>query len=132
MPLLCCRCALAHCLACCSADGSWLSWDAVEEMAENLGVPTAPVVYRGNVADLGSLRRILDDAAVKPSAVAHDAGDGTATRPEGFVVRVAGGFADAEFERAMAKYVRKGHVQTDASWLRTWKKAVLHAWRKRK
>ena len=41
------------------------------------------------------------------------------------MVRLAAGFADAAFARAIAKYVRKDHVQTDGSFRRTWKKAAL-------
>jgi len=35
---------------------------------------------------------------------------------EGYVVRLAGGFHYRAFRRSVAKYVRKGHVQTDDHW----------------
>jgi hypothetical protein len=89
-------------------------------------------------------------------AAALPSGAGIATRPEGFVVRYVvwlrfaqarvnadvtnGGLHSSraacsvarrinadEFERCVAKYVRKGHIQTDDSWLRTWTKASLHS-----
>jgi len=40
-----------------------------------------------------------------------------ATKSEGYVVRWARGFHASEFPRAVAKYVRAGHVQTDDHWL---------------
>jgi hypothetical protein len=36
---------------------------------------------------------------------------------EGYVVRVARNFRFAEFSRVVAKYVRKGHVQTSEFWM---------------
>ena len=36
---------------------------------------------------------------------------------EGVVVRRAGAFPDEVFSRSLAKWVRKGHVQTDEHWM---------------
>ena len=36
---------------------------------------------------------------------------------EGYVVRLAGRFAYADFARSVAKWVRSGHVQTDQHWM---------------
>lgn len=38
-------------------------------------------------------------------------------RQEGYVVRTVAGFARADFGRSVAKWVRGGHVQTDAHWM---------------
>jgi len=55
----------------------------------------------------------------EPSAV------GANTTPEGFVVRRIHKTPEAKFADCIAKYVRAGHVQTDESWKRTWRKAKL-------
>jgi hypothetical protein len=71
------------------------------------------------VPSLDEVQKIMISAATKPSGV------GVHVRPEGFVVRLESGFPLHMFERSMAKFVRRGHIQTDDSWTRTWKKAVL-------
>lgn len=108
------------------SDGTFLAWDRVVETAEMLGVPTAPVVFTGEVSSLAELQRLMDERAGLRSGLAHS----DDTKPEGFVVRVAGEFGDGRFDRCMAKYVRKGHLQTRPGWPRTWYKATLHGWRK--
>ena len=68
----------------------------------------------------------------RPSALSRGA-----VYPEGFVVRVTRGYEDAEFSKVMAKYVRKGHLQTVANrqaFLKQWDsgatKAVIHGTKK--
>lgn len=36
---------------------------------------------------------------------------------EGYVVRTTSGFAFADFDQHLAKWVRPGHVQTDQHWM---------------
>ena len=62
----------------------------------------------------------------RPAREAGGASRAGGTR-EGFVVRTARGYADADFTRCVAKYVRRGHVQTDDTWLRTWREARIKA-----
>jgi len=45
--------------------------------------------------------------------------------PEGFVIRLAQGFPADQFSHSIAKYVRKGHVQTDDSWYGTSTQPIL-------
>lgn len=99
--------------------GRWLPWAKVVSWAERLSVPTVPVRFEGCFSDAGELQRWMETSATQPSSVSDDC------RPEGFVVRLAAGFPDAAFDRCVAKFVRAGHVQTDASWRRTWVKAKL-------
>jgi hypothetical protein len=78
-------------------------WDEVEEWAELLEVPHAPVVWRGvwdteKVMDLYPFKSMLSSTA--PS--------------EGYVVRLAGAFPMGRFDENVAKFVRRGHVQPDA------------------
>jgi RNA ligase len=77
-----------------------LPWDDTLAWAEHLGVPTPSQLYRG-VWDEATVRAIRVDENVM----------------EGYVVRSAQGFPYADFQDHLAKYVRPGHVQTDAHWM---------------
>lgn len=86
-------------------DGMFWGWDDSVLMFEELGMPSVPVLWRG-VATEDALSQIasgLDTSA-----------------QEGFVVRTADAFAEADFARNVAKWVRPHHVQTDEHWLNTW------------
>ena len=39
------------------------------------------------------------------------------TKQEGFVIRLADSFKFEDFSTSIAKWVRKGHVQTDEHWM---------------
>lgn len=83
------------------ATGWWWDWDRVE----SLGLVTAPVLFRGVAEDLeGLVRKLGGEKSVYGG------------EREGVVVRVARGFADAEFGECVGKYVRADHVQTDEHW----------------
>jgi len=86
-----------------TAEGAALAWDDVEEWSGLLGMPHAPVVWRG----VWDARRI---AALYPFRSAFS----TSHVAEGYVVRVAGSFPMDEFNRHVAKFVRRGHVQADS------------------
>ena len=80
-----------------------LSWDeTVRFTTERLGVPTPRVLHRG----------IFDARALRKLKVERD-------RVEGYVVRLADGFAFADFEHSVAKWVRSEHVTTDAHWMQS-------------
>ena len=79
-----------------------LSWDETFEYASLLDLPTVPVLYRGVWKE-----GLIDDLA--NSLVPE--------RQEGLVFRPTRGFTLREFPRLMAKWVRKGHVQTDEHWM---------------
>lgn len=99
--------------------GRWLAWDEVVAWAEALCLPTVPLVFRGVFESAMQLQACLETWAKEPSAV------GSAVTPEGFVVRHLGSFSDEAFQDCIAKYVRAGHIQTDDTWKRRWKKAQL-------
>ena len=82
-------------------------------------MPARAPRFDGTVSDLKDVKSMMDTAATQPSAAA------TCTCPEGFVIRLADGYTDATFARYLAKYVRKGHIQTKDAWKRTWEKAKL-------
>lgn len=79
-----------------------LPWDEVREWAEILGLRTVPQLYRGEWNE-----KIAQEIT---------AGLDTTTQ-EGCVVRLAGRFHYNEFRRSLAKWVRRGHVQTDKHWM---------------
>lgn len=85
--------------------GRWFSWDEVEAVANELELPTVPVLFRGTLSSMSSIHELSQKTMQEPSRLGLNT-------PEGFVVRTAAAFSDDTFERAIAKYVRKGHIQT--------------------
>ncbi|MFB8350059.1 RNA ligase family protein [Streptomyces niveus] len=82
-------------------DGEWcLGWDETVRVLRGLGIPAAPVLWRG-IFDERALRAVKLDPA----------------RQEGYVVRSVEGFGREEFGRRLAKWVRPHHVQTDTHWM---------------
>lgn len=86
--------------------GAWrgdtlLPWEETVALAESLGLPVVPVLYRG--ADLRAALRAWEEQKDTDTS-------------EGFVVRTAGAVPLADFGKHVGKWVRSGHVQTDASW----------------
>lgn len=79
-----------------------LSWDETMEWFELLGIKPVEVIYDG----------IYDEEAIKKLYKESD----WATL-EGWVMRIADEFNYSDFRRYMAKFVRKGHVQTEKHWM---------------
>lgn len=75
-----------------------LSWDSMVEYCDILNLQTVPVLWRGiwNEAKIREITQSLDPA-----------------RQEGVVIQVARSVAASEWKKCSAKFVRKGHVQTD-------------------
>lgn len=78
-----------------------LSWDDTVEYASLLGLQTVPVIYRG----------IWDEKYAQNLGATIN----TASC-EGFTVRVTDSFTYGAFRKSIAKWVRKGHVQTTHNW----------------
>lgn len=80
---------------------SALNWNDTEEYFSIIGIRTVPVLYQGpwNEREIQNLSKSMD-----------------LLNKEGYVVRVADSFAYEEFGTSVAKFVRKGHVQTDKHW----------------
>ncbi len=76
------------------------SWDATVAFTRERGLPTPRVRFRGR----------FDARTIRKLRVARD-------REEGYVVRVADAFDRSDFGRCVAKWVRPGHVSTDAHWM---------------
>jgi len=78
-----------------------LSWDETMEWFDLLGITSVPVLHRGIFSE----------------KTCHDIEkDLRWDKDEGYVVRLAEGFTLAQFKNSIAKYVRKGHVQTTKHW----------------
>lgn len=79
-----------------------LSWDDTQEWFGLLEVVSVPVLFDG----------IFDEKAIR--ALYNEKKDWGLR--EGYVVRLAREYGYGEFRRCVAKFVRKGHVQTAAHW----------------
>lgn len=80
--------------------GSCCSWDETLEWFGLLGIEPVPVLYRGDW-DASLIRGFKVDTS----------------KQEGYVVRTAEAFQYDKFDQHIAKWVRKGHVQTDTHWM---------------
>lgn len=81
------------------------SWTDCMDMFNKLGVPSAPILWRG-IAIEQSLMELAESIDPKTQ--------------EGYVVRTAASFSVDDFSKNVAKYVRQNHVQTDEHWTRNW------------
>lgn len=89
--------------------GSHWDWEMVSAQAADLGLPTVPVLFRGQVGSPQGLRALTEKLCRDPSTFGGSR--------EGIVVRVAASFSEAKFGEYVAKCVRRDHVQTDEHWL---------------
>lgn len=79
-----------------------LDWDATVSYLSLLNIVTVPVLYDG----------LFDESLIK------NLWDGSRSNlTEGYVVRLANAFTYADFDKSVAKFVRKNHVQTDNHWM---------------
>ena len=81
----------------------WASWEEVEVWAEELGVPTVPVLATEKVFGSEEDLRNYTLRQVRPDR-------------EGVVVRLFEEFLDDRFHMSVAKWVRFNHVQADDHW----------------
>jgi hypothetical protein len=79
-----------------------LSWSDTLEYFDLLGISPVKELYRG----------IYDEKAIR--ALYRDADKDSV---EGYVIRLEDAFHYRDFRRSVAKFVRKGHVQTDEHWM---------------
>ena len=79
-----------------------LSWKDTLEWCELLGLDHVRVLYNDT----------YDEEAVRSLWTPNDADD-----IEGYVIRFSGEVRRSEFSDKFAKFVRKGHVQTDEHWM---------------
>lgn len=87
----------------------WYSWEEVEEYAKGfLGVPTVPVLFKGQVNSEKELQELIESFMNQPSVCGGIR--------EGVVARVAQSFLNKDFGECIMKCVRANHVQTSEHW----------------
>ena len=79
-----------------------LSWDDTLQWFELLVITPVPVIYDGTYNE--SLIMSLCDPSQWETT-------------EGYVIRLADSYRYADFRKSVAKFVRKGHVQTNKHWM---------------
>lgn len=85
-----------------NAKNQCLDWDETKIWFQLLDLVSVKVIYDG-VYDEAKIRALYDEKK-------------DWDRSEGYVIRVARKFEFGEFHKCVAKYVRKGHVQTNKHW----------------
>lgn len=86
----------------------WDNWSDVEDWAEIIGVPTVPVLFRGQVSSEKELKELVESFMNQRSACGGIR--------EGVVARVSCQFTDDAFPECIMKCVRANHVQTSEHW----------------
>ena len=89
-------------------DNVWYSWEEIKMWAEELEVPTVPVLFEGRLTTEKDLRNKIEELVEQPSACGG--------LREGVVVRLQESFTDSAFSKCVMKWVRKDHVQTSDHW----------------
>lgn len=88
-------------------DGDWLSWSDVKTIAKSLNLTTIPELWRGEVGTEKELKEVIKTLVLGGSRCGGES-------MEGIVVRDAQHFF--AFDKCVAKYVRKNHIQTSDNW----------------
>jgi hypothetical protein len=78
------------------------SWDLTMRRFKTLGITPVPTLYRGPFK-----KDLFEELAASLNK----------SKQEGFVVRVAGAFREADMQIYMGKYVRAEHVQSETHWM---------------
>jgi hypothetical protein len=86
----------------------WLSWEEVELWADEIGMPTVPLLFQGVISSEKELQDITESFMIQESCYGGIR--------EGVVVRVKSEFLDNEFSQCVMKCVRANHVQTSEHW----------------
>ena len=95
----------------------WMSLDEKIAYSTQLGFLTVPLLFRGVFHSIKEITQWFDHHIRQPSSLGPEA--------EGFVLQITDRFHTNDFSNNVAKYVRKGHVQTDQHWTRNWKPIPL-------
>lgn len=82
-------------------DNMCLNWTDTLVWCELLGLEHVEVIYEG-IFDIEIIKKLHENLDL--------------TKDEGFVLRLAESFHYDDFGKSVAKWVRKGHVQTDEHW----------------
>ena len=94
-------------------DGAFAAFAELEDYAAQRNIPIVPVLFKGRFQSVAEISAFMTRAHGESSALGGER--------EGVVMRLACGFAAAEFQDSVCKSVRPGHVQTDEHWTRNWR-----------
>jgi len=89
-------------------NGEWASWDEVVMWADELGIPTVPVLEQAIFSSQKELERRICYWMVQPSIYSD--------LVEGVVTRKRGVYSSEDFSKSVVKYVRANHVTTSTHW----------------
>lgn len=105
----------------------WLSWEEVEFYAKAFDFPIVPILgYSDNFASENDFKNnILNYTLNESDFVSVDMQTQKPCTIEGVVTRNITSFNEEMLCNNVFKYVRKGHVKTDAHWTKNWKRAKL-------
>lgn len=106
---------------------TWLSWDEVQFYAAAFDFPTVPVIEQcSDFSNEAAFKaKVISLAAANSVFNATDPGSGKPCSREGIVSRNVNEYPVTALGDNVFKYVRQGHVKTDAHWTRNWKRAAL-------
>lgn len=90
----------------------FLSWDETQDICDMLGLKIVPIIN-----EMVFSPKNIKDSYTKYCKYRKEV--------EGYVIRYYDPFLFDHFDRCVAKYVRKNHVQTDQHWKNNWKPAKL-------
>lgn len=103
------------CFAIWNRQNECYSWDDMEILADELGLSLVPLLARGVYQKDGTI--LLSDGTTDSLMSLFTGVSKLGGEQEGFVMRLARQFHYDEYATAVAKYVRKDHVQTDEHWM---------------
>ena len=105
---------------------SWLSWEEVKFYADLFDFPTVPELGIVKPVDELSFRQNVLSLVQQESGLgSFDTITEKQCTREGIVSRNFNAYSTEDFAHHVFKYVRKGHVKTDAHWTRNWRRAKL-------
>jgi len=91
----------------------WLSWSDLVKVSIELAIPLVPLIGKMEFRDSKDLNEFVSKVLKGKSKYGPTI--------EGVVLRNPGSIKEAEFSENVAKYVRKGHVQSGEHWDKNWK-----------
>jgi len=92
----------------------WLSYDDFKNECIKCDFQIVPLIFKGYISKIEDIKKICENSLKTPSFFGKE--------KEGFVISITNSFLEEDFEKNVAKYVRKNHVQSDKHWKQNWKK----------
>ena len=94
------------------SEGAFADFAELEAYTEQKNIPVVPVLFRGCFHSVSEIRTFVEHSHGECSTLGGER--------EGVVLRLARGFDETEFQDAVCKSVRIGHVQSDKHWTKRW------------